>query len=188
MQFSIARLLLITLFVNFVLAASFALPGALGYLVLTCISLFVIPPFIIVGVVNTRGLRQSFFLGAMVSGIPHFIFTVYYGAMVAISLASGDLDGWDELFAADSELGGIQYVHPLCYLMGAIGGGFGMAAYLFFQWGDKKSNLPETTPEPTAPAYGFQERVDHPAGGWEFTSAGMTEQIQTEKTVALPPR
>ena len=88
MQFSIAKLLLVTLFVNFMVAASFAFPPQIGFPLLTFVALIVIPPFIIVGAFNTRGLRQSFFLGAMVAGTPHFIVSAYFAVMVAFSVIS----------------------------------------------------------------------------------------------------
>ncbi len=139
MQFSIARLLLITLFVNFVVAATFAFPPIVGILILTFVAMFVVPPFVLVGVVNTRGIRQSFFLGAMVTGIPHFFITAYLLVVCVISGFDGiDLGDFDEL--ANN---GYRYIHGIGFLVGSIGGLCGMASYWFMKLGKDKNPQPK---------------------------------------------
>ena len=133
MQFSIARLLLITLFVNFIVAATFVFPPTIGVSVLTFVALFIVPPFIIVGVVNTRGLRQSFFLGVMISGTAHFVINVYIAVMLLISFADGGVNLAD--FDDDNW---IQYLNGAGFLLGSIGGVSGMAAYYSLKLGDQK--------------------------------------------------
>lgn len=185
MQFSIARLLLITLFVNFVLAATFALPGAMGYLMLTFVSLFVLPPLLVVGVFNTRGLRQSFFLGAMVTGIPHFVFTVYYGLMIASSVVSEDLNIF--LDVDETGLGGLEYVHPIGYLLGAIGGSFGMAAFAFLKIGENQK-----TPTPSMAIsnreHDSEQHLEQATTDLEFRSNDAIREFEQGKPGALPPR
>jgi len=140
MQFSIARLLLITLFVNFVVAATFAFPPIVGILLLTFVAMFVVPPFILVGVVNQRGIQQSFFLGAMITGIPHFIVTAYFFVVCVISGFDGiDLGDLDEL--ADY---GYRYVHAIGFLIGTIGGISGMASYWFLSFGKQRNSKDNT--------------------------------------------
>lgn len=131
MQFSIARLLLITLFVNFVVAATFAFPPEIGVPVLTFLALFVVSPFIIVGVVNTRGLRQSFFLGAMISGTAHFVICIYIALIVWVSLIDGGYVG------SDVDETWIRYLNGIGFLLGSIGGLSGMATYYFLKLGGK---------------------------------------------------
>ena len=157
MQFSIARLLLITLFVNFVVAATFAFPPILGVSVLTFLALFIVPPFIIVGAVNTRGLQQSFFLGAMISGTAHFVVCIYVGVMITASIAEGGFSGsdMDELW--------LRYLHGIGFLLGTIGGLSGMASFYFLKLG-KKSKSP-------------QRPVD-----WEFNDLSQQPDVYPESS------
>jgi hypothetical protein len=183
MQFSIARLLLITLFVNFVLAATFALPFALSFIVLTFVSLFVIPPFVVVAVVQTRGVRQSFFLGAMVTGIPHFLICIYYAVMVAAGF--GDLsEVWD---IGDEDVGPIRYIHAIGYLLGAIGGGCGMAAYAFYSLGEPPKNSKPTTLE-SKNDLAVEQNVALRDEALEFDSNDAPKMFESEKRESLPPR
>lgn len=140
MQFSIAKLLLVTLFVNFVVAAAFAFPPTLGVATLTFVALFVVPPFVIVGVVNTRGLRQSFFLGAMVSGSAHYVLNVYFAVMIAMTVFENGVSTAD--FADDS----LRYVNACGFLLGALGGLCGMAAHYFLTIGQPRK--PTNNPNP----------------------------------------
>lgn len=148
MQFSILRIMLVTAFVSFVLAAVFGLPTPVGFLVLTFVSLFVLPPFIVVGVVNTRGLRQSFFLGAMISGIPHFLITAYFGCWIAILIVSGE--GYASL-ANDGLVDevGMPIVHAAGFLVGTLGGLSGMASYAFLKVGNRNRSAQASTSIPT---------------------------------------
>ena len=138
MQFSIARLLLITLFVNFIVAATFVFPPAIGVSVLTFVALFIVPPFIIVGAVNTRGLRQSFFLGAMISGTAHFVINVYLGVMLTASFTDSGFD------ASELTETWIRYLNGFGFLLGSIGGLSGMATFYFLKLGEKRE-------KPTSP-------------------------------------
>jgi hypothetical protein len=139
MQFSIAKLLLVTLFINFIVAASFAFPPVIGFPLVTFICLFVIPPFIVVGAVNTRGIRQSFFLGAMVAGVPHFIVSAYMAIMVGFTLSGAD---WSDFTEMESPM---RYMHVLGLLIGALGGVSGMASFYFLKYGPKQSpSKPQT--------------------------------------------
>jgi hypothetical protein len=138
MQFSIARLLAITLFVNFVVAATFAFPPMIGIPLMTFLAMFVVPPFIIVGVANTRGLRQSFFLGAMVTGTPHFVISAYIFVMVIVAGVGGDFSPSDF-----DEVGFYQYIHGAGFLAGSIGGACGMASYWFLKFGEPKKKTSE---------------------------------------------
>ena len=69
MQFSLKRLLVLFAFANLLIAAAFVFPLLLSMIVLTFVSLVVLPPIVIVGVVHTRGSRQAFFLGGSRSEI-----------------------------------------------------------------------------------------------------------------------
>jgi hypothetical protein len=183
MQFSIARLLLITLFVNFVLAATFALPFAVGFMILTFVSLFVIPPFVIVGAVHTRGIRQSFFLGAMVTGIPHFLVCVYCAVIVVFSF--GDLS--EMVDSTDEAAGVLRYIHAIGYLLGAVGGGCGMAAYAFYKFGEQPKHSTQTTLEPKS-GLTFKYDRTQPDRALEFGTNDTQESFESEKREALPPR
>ena len=90
-------------------------------------ALFVVPPFIIVGAVNTRGLRQSFFLGAMVSGMAHFVVNIYIAVMLTASLTENGLGADD--FAETW----IRYLNGFGFLLGSLGGLSGMATYYFLK-------------------------------------------------------
>ena len=142
MQFSLAKFMVALLFVNILAGMTFALPLAWSVAVTTLVSVLVFPPIILVGCVQTRGLRQAFFLGALVAGTPHFVASVYYFAVFAISLVGGNLI-WAELSGASpsDEEAMIRYVHPICYLIGLAGGLVGMGAHLFL-----RSAKPAKTP------------------------------------------
>lgn len=77
MQFSITRLFVITTFIAVLLSATFGLPDNLGAFVQWIMCMFVLPPFVVVGVISSRGLRQAFFIGAMVAGLPHYLANFY---------------------------------------------------------------------------------------------------------------
>ena len=133
MQFSIAKLLAVVVFINIVIAATWGLPAIVGMAVLLFISAVVLPPFLIVGAVNTRGIRQAFFLGAMVVGTPHFIYCTYIGVVLAIQ----SLDGESLLEMVDEDTTG-NVIHLVGYVIGAIGGVCGMAAYWFVKFDESK--------------------------------------------------
>ncbi len=125
MRFSMAKLMVGVLLLNLLLCLSFVTPLNIGYPLLTLVSLAVIPPFVIVGVFNTRGAKQAFFLGCMVAGTPHFIFSVYMAVMMSFSFSewvnsSGDSDAWI-----------MQSSHLVGYMIGALGGLSGLGAFYF---------------------------------------------------------
>jgi hypothetical protein len=162
MQFSIARLLLITLFVNIVVAATFVFPPLIGISLLTFVALFVVPPFIIVGAFNTRGLRQSFFLGAMISGTAHFVINVYLAVILLVSFSEGGFTStdWGQPW--------IQYLNGAGFLLGSIGGLSGMTTYCFLKLGEKREVMP-------------QKPVD-----WEFDNLSQQPDIYPESSSLSP--
>ena len=117
MRFTIAKLIVATILVNLVVCLTFVTPVAIGFPILTFVSLAIIPPAIIVGVVNNRGSKQAFFLGCMSAGVCHFVLSVYLGVVCVVEPTTlGDLDEqW-------------QYVHLVGYIVGLTGGiaGVGM--------------------------------------------------------------
>ena len=119
MKFSMARMMAVMGFVSIVLAATFAMPSYIGWGILTAISLLFMPQLIWVGAFNTRGRKQAFFVGAILSGIPHFVVAAYLVIYLGIS---GE---WD--FSAD--LPWINIIHPIGYLIGLVGGLGGMFAH-----------------------------------------------------------
>lgn len=168
MRFSIARLLIATVLVNVVLCLSYAAPVWIGFPALSFLSLIVIPPMIIVGVVNTRGARQAFFLGCMLSGIAHWVTSLYF--VVVVGVSSFDGSAFLEFFDGD-EWGILRSFHAIGYLVGVLGGLSGVGMYFFVTESassateaaeaaktiEEKSNHPEEprteweeTPSPTA--------------------------------------
>ena len=72
----------------------------------------------------TRGIRQAFFLGVMVSGLLHFLTSLYLCFFMAIGiLEDPDLSSLTDLLA------GLRYFHLIGIAAGAIGGACGVAAY-----------------------------------------------------------
>lgn len=128
MRYSIAKMLAAMVIINIVVCLTFAVPIELGFPILTFISLIVIPPAIIVGVVNTRGARQAFLLGCMAAGLAHFIISIY----IAIYFAF-DQSGIDELY--DSPL---CYIHMIGYTVGLIGGLSGVGMYYLVSLGQSE--------------------------------------------------
>lgn len=122
MRFSIAKLLVVMLLLNVLVCLSFAAPAWIGFPILTLIALIIVPPIIIVGAVNTRGRRQAFFLGCMVAGLPHFLYSLYFGVIMASSL--GDLS-----WADDDGAWWMQASHLGGYFLGFIGGLSGLGAW-----------------------------------------------------------
>ena len=148
MQFSLAKFMIALLFVNILAGMTFALPLAWSVGLMALVSVLVFPPIILVGCVQTRGLRQAFFLGALVAGTPHFIASVYYFVMFSIALVNGGLS-WAEMNTAtpSAEEAMLRYIHPVCYLIGLAGGLIGMGAHLFL-----RSGKPAKTPANPAAA------------------------------------
>ena len=129
MRFTIAKLILATLVINLVVCLTFAVPTEIGFPILTFVSLIVIPPAIVVGVVNTRGVRQAFFLGCMLSGVAHFIFCVY----VAMVFAFGEA-------IYDSVNDGFQYMHLIGFIVGLCGGMSGVGMYYWLKFGELRED------------------------------------------------
>ena len=140
MRFSIARLIVATLLVNIVVCLTFAAPFEIGFPILTFISLVIIPPAMVVGVVNTRGARQAFFLGCMFAGLCHFVVSLYVAAVYSFGAAS--------LSEFGSEDAPLRYVHLIGYTIGLTGGLSGVGMYYLVtmgqQTGDKIKSAPET--------------------------------------------
>jgi hypothetical protein len=134
MKFSILNLMLLTFGIALLAGCTFSFPK-IGYLILSIFSVFVIPPFIWVGIVNTRGARQSFFIGAAITGTPHFIYSVYTGIFLATNAISTTRvfgpSGVTETTTGlmDSIDSSMVYFHSIPILLGCMGGGMGMFAY-----------------------------------------------------------
>ena len=147
MRFSMAKLLVAMLLLNVLVCLTFAAPAYIGYPILTLISLIIIPPAILVGVVNTRGPRQAFFLGCMVAGLPHFIFSVYIAVMLVFSFS-------DVTFSTDDESDWlVQLTHLGGYFLGMLGGLSGVGAYFLIvasekDTSDNRVQLPVEKDEP----------------------------------------
>lgn len=141
MRFSIAKLLVAMLLLNILVCLSFAAPSWIGYPLLTLIALIVVPPMILVGVVNTRGPRQAFFLGCMVAGLPHFIIALYTGVVMVIS--------YEDWSWADGEVAWImQIAHIGGYFLGMLGGLSGFGAYFVLGCGEQhNSSIGKSSPE-----------------------------------------
>ncbi|MEM7559256.1 MAG: hypothetical protein AAF394_09035, partial [Planctomycetota bacterium] len=90
MRFSILKLVALTSFVALAFAATFAMPFGMGFLLLSCLSILVLPSVIAVGAAVTRGRQQAFFLGALVSGVTHYVISVYLGVTMGMVLMSGE--------------------------------------------------------------------------------------------------
>ena len=130
MRFSILSFLIVILFVNLLVGLVFGVGGPLAYLLITLIALFVLPPFLWVGLIQTRGVKQSFFIGAIVSGIPHAVITAW---MLSMVVAQGDLidiwesNNWTE--DADDYLF-FNVMHLVFIFLGTMGGLVGMGSFV----------------------------------------------------------
>ncbi len=150
MRFSIAHLILATLVINLVVFMTFAVPFWIGFPIMTLVSLAVIPPAIIVGVVNTRGPRQAFFLGCMVAGVSHFIICIYLASAFAF-----DVSGFNSL-----EDEPIRFAHFVGILIGACGGLSGVGMYCWLKSGEPGQAPVEKQNSELRVDGGFQE--NHP--------------------------
>jgi len=141
MRFSIAKLLVAMLLLNVLVCLAFAAPAWVGYPILTLIALIIVPPIIIVGVVNTRGPRQAFFLGCMVAGLPHFIISLYMGVMIVLSYQ-------DWSWATDDGTWIMQLTQVGGYFLGLLGGLSGVGAYYLLGCGEQQeSRTREASPD-----------------------------------------
>ena len=132
MRFSIAKLIVVIFLASIVFCLTFAVDPYIGIPLLTFVSLFLIPPVLLVGAVNTRGAKQAFFLGCMISGIAHFVVSVY----LALFVFMGALTDW-----GDEEV--LRYLHLGGYIFGLIGGCAGVGAYFFVKQDDAKDDTVE---------------------------------------------
>lgn len=172
MRFSIARLLIATVLVNIILCLSYAAPVWIGFPALSFLSLIIIPPMIIVGVFNTRGARQAFFLGCMLSGIMHWVVSLYMAVMVAMS--SFDGSGMSDLLAAD-ELGIFRSFHIIGYVIGIIGGLSGVGMYFFVTSDPTQAVKKEPPAEENVQANEFN-REEQPAAELEELELGTPQK------------
>ena len=126
MRFSLANLLVITGLICLLMAATFGMPSLIGLSLHCFVSLVVLPPIIFVGVLSTKGQRRAFFAGAMVSGIPHFIWSVYFTVTMGFELLDGSgvvlLGGFGGGF-------NISLTHVIGYMIGLMGGLSGVATH-----------------------------------------------------------
>lgn len=122
MKFSMAWMMTVMGFVSVVLAAAFAMPPLVGFFVLTFISVAVMPQLIWIGAINSRGRKQAFFIGAILSGIPHFTITSYCLFLYAVEPSS---------LGAGDELGIINIIHVAGYVVGLLGGVGGVLSHCF---------------------------------------------------------
>lgn len=129
MRFSISKLVALTAFVAFAFAATFAMPFGLGFVLLSIVSVLVLPPVVVVGAAVTRGRQQAFFLGTLVSGVTHYVVSVYLGVTIAMVMMSGDL--FSGTSGLEDELGPAKYMHLTGYVVGAIGGAMGALTHWF---------------------------------------------------------
>ncbi|MEL7496993.1 MAG: hypothetical protein AAFN77_05245 [Planctomycetota bacterium] len=131
MKFSIARLIVAITLANVVFGLTFAAPAEIGIPILTFISLVILPPALIVGAVNTRGVRQAFFLGCMFAGIAHFILSTYIAIFFSFSPSTFVTD----LVEENSVL---RYIHLIGYMLGLTGGLSGVGMYYLIAHENKK--------------------------------------------------
>ena len=169
MRFTIAKLLIAMLLLNVLVCLSFAAPAWIGYPILTLISLIVVPPIIIVGVVNTRGPRQAFFLGCMVAGMPHFLVSLYMAVIMVISYQDWDWLDEDGVWV-------MQMSHVAGYFLGMLGGLSGLGAYFMIVGNDRKKKSVEPEQMPS-------EDFDKPEA--PFTSE---ESIEASRPLARTPK
>ena len=153
MQFSLKRLLVLFAFANLLIAAAFVFPPLLSTIVFTFVSLVVLPPIVIVGVVHTRGSQQAFFLGAMVTGMPHFIMNLYWLVVVSMTLHFEQLAGTAE------ELGSFGVFHLGFIILGALGGLMGMVAHATLLSAKKPDDSKSVREEKNAGPWGEEEQV-----------------------------
>ena len=136
MRFSIAKLLVAMLLLNILVCLTFATPAWIGYPLLTLIALIIVPPMIIVGVVNTRGPRQAFFLGCMVAGLPHFVMSLYMGVMLVFSY-----EDWS--WANEEGVRVMQLAQLGGYFLGLLGGLSGVAGWFLIVGNDALKDVGE---------------------------------------------
>jgi lipid-A-disaccharide synthase-like uncharacterized protein len=158
MKFSMAKMMAVMGFVSLVLAAAFAMPPFIGYLVLTIISLLFLPQFIWVGAINTRGRPQAFFIGAILSGIPHFCVSAYFLFAVGAYM---EVDVFDS--SNNEEAYMVNIVHLIGYAIGLFGGLGGVLAHWFIVPKTARESLPERTQE-------MVEKPHVPSMAKEFSS------------------
>lgn len=130
MSFSLARMLTVVSLACLVVAATFSLPGVIGALILIFVSLVLFPVFTIVGLVNTRGEIQSWFLGAVVSMVPVYWFNIYMAFVGGFGISLGGSD--------DFSLRILQLVN---YGIVILGGVAGWGSYRFLGLHSAKRNL-----------------------------------------------
>jgi len=146
MRFSIAQLIAVIFLANIAICLTFAAPIEIGYPILTFISLFIIPPALLVGAINSRGSRQAFFLGCMISGMAHFIISVCLTVFMAIYF-----NDFATMFTGD-DVAHLKYLHLCGYIVGLIGGCTGVGAYslVTHEKNSKKAATPEQRVDPLA--------------------------------------
>ncbi len=138
MRFTLGRLFVLTGFVAFIAANVFIFPSNLAAIILFFLATIVFPPFVWIGVIQSRGSQQAFFIGAMVSGIPHFVFSAYFVCTILFfsGLRLDELEIvelWNGLFQSDVGMErGVLYVHGIGIILGCIGGLSGMLARRMF--------------------------------------------------------
>ncbi len=158
MRYSIAKLLLATVAVNVIVCLSFATPVEIGFPILTFISLFLLPPALVVAIINTRSARQAFFVGCMVAGIGHFVMSIYLFIIYIFDASSlGDIS--DEP---------IRYLHIVGYSLSLVGGLSGVGMFRLVQPGlpkEAKANLPSVDQPDGALTQPLGSNDDRPASG-----------------------
>lgn len=135
MQFSLKKLLIVVFICAILLALQFAAPNPYGFIGLSLISLFVIPPVLWAGLLSKRGPKRAFIVGCILAGIPHFLFCVYFAVFGGLYFGQvADVD-----FVDDEPFQYFQYVHFVAYLIGLLGGVSGLAGHYFWRDGDSES-------------------------------------------------
>ena len=112
---------LLAAFVVFAIAATFEMPFGLGFLLLSIVSILILPPVILGGCGNL-GPPASVW-GTLVSGVTDYAGSVYLGVFLSLVMISGDL--FRGINDSEDELGAAKYMHLTGYLFGAVGGAMG---------------------------------------------------------------
>ena len=130
MRFSTRSFFLVIAFYGFFLAITFSLQSPFGLLLMNFLALLVLPPFVQVGVITTRGLTRGFFIGTAVAGIPHFVFSLFliYYAIVAGAIELEEAF-WTDLFDYEETCAYILVCHLIGITFSSIGGLSGFISY-----------------------------------------------------------
>ncbi len=145
MQVSLKTILVVVIFLSIITALSYAVPFMIGYLLLTVISLVVFPPVLVTGVVYSRGSKQAFFIGCMVTGMIHYFINFYMAVSFLIGGAFTNFD-IDEVLVEDTEVG--LFVRSFTLMMYALGFLGGCSAWVAHRLFHKQTDAQISAKEP----------------------------------------